>query len=288
MYSKEEISNFIEYIEFERGLSGNTIKSYQRDLEVFFEYTDKNYDEIKKEDIDDYLKYLLSKYAKGTVARKISSLNVFFDFLFIENRIKSSPLDKIDSIKVAKRLPESLNLKELKEIVEAVPSTVKGERDRTLLKLLIATGCRISELTNLKIEDIDEYYSFIRVIGKGSKMRFVPIYEEMGRDLKDFIEFKRGSLEIKDENRYLVFGGVSRTLFWANLKKYGKNCGIKKSIYPHIFRHSLAVYMLKRGAGIKIVQEILGHANPSTTEGYTNISKTALKKAYAEIGIGDE
>ena len=193
-----------------------------------------------------------------------------------------------------------LNLQEIKEIIDAIPHTPEGNKDRLIIKILVATGARISEVLELRIKDVEnQNYEFISVLGKGSKYRLIPIYSELENEIKDYIENDRKLLMQhmkeeeknkmkKSENRYKMFLNTRRENFWKRLKKYAQNAKIEKNVYPHIFRHSLATILLNNGADIRIVQEILGHVNISTTEIYTHVGKRELKDIYNKVKIGDD
>ena len=194
----------------------------------------------------------------------------------------------IRSLKREKRLPETLTLQEIKRIVDNCNHTPEGMQNKMIIKFLIATGARISEILNLEIKDVEnQEYEFIKVLGKGSKYRVIPIYDGLEKEIKDYLENYRPKLKNAKEN-FKIFPNTKRSKFWKNLKKISKDARIEKNVYPHIFRHSIATALLKNGADIRIVQEILGHANISTTEIYTHIEKSTLKKIYNNINLGDD
>ena len=282
------IKEFLSYLAFEKGNSSNTIAGYERDLRIFSEYVNKNLIEVTEEDIYDYIKEINDKLKKNSVLRKVATIRNFYKFCYLNKIVKEDPTGMIKSIKREKRLPEVLSLEEVKKIIDNCKHTPGGMRDRLIIKFLIATGARISEILNLKISDVENQdYEFIKVLGKGSKYRVIPIYDSLEKEIKEYINDYRTELKGATET-FNLFPGTRRENFWKRLKVIAKNAGIEKNIYPHIFRHSLATVLLSNGADIRIVQEILGHSNISTTEIYTHVEKSKLKNIYNNIKLGDE
>ena len=278
------IKEFLSYLAFEKGNSSNTIAGYERDLRIFSEYVNKNLIEVTEEDIYDYIKEINDKLKKNSVLRKVATIRNFYKFCYLNKIVKEDPTGMIKSIKREKRLPEVLSLEEVKKIIDNCKHTPGGMRDRLIIKFLIATGARISEILNLKISDVEnQNYEFIKVLGKGSKYRVIPIYDSLEKEIKEYMTELKGATET-----FNLFPGTRRENFWKRLKVIAKNAGIEKNIYPHIFRHSLATVLLSNGADIRIVQEILGHSNISTTEIYTHVEKSKLKNIYNNIKLGDE
>ena len=282
------IKEFSDYLSFEKGSSKNTVAGYERDLKMFFGYVEKPATDIKEEDIYEYIEEISRELKRNSVLRKIASIRTFYKFCYLNKMVKEDPTGMIKSLKREKRLPEVLSLKEVKTIIDNIGHTPEGMRDRLIIKFLIATGARVSEILNLNIKDVENQgYEFIKVLGKGSKYRIIPIYESLENEIKDYISNYRPKLK-KSENSFKLFPDTRRENFWKRLKKTAKDAGIEKNVYPHIFRHSVATVLLSNGADIRIVQEILGHANISTTEIYTHVEKSDLKKIYNKIKIGDE
>ena len=282
------IKEFLSYLAFEKGNSGNTIAGYERDLRIFSKHVNKNLTEVTEEDIYSYIRKMNDKLKKNSVLRKVATIRNFYKFCYLNKIIKEDPTGMIKSMKREKRLPEVLSLEEVKRIVDNCKHTSGGMRDRLIIKFLIATGARISEILNLKISDVEnQNYEFIKVLGKGSKYRVIPIYDSLEKEIKEFIHHYRPKLKGADET-FNLFPRARRENFWKRLKVIAKNAGIEKNIYPHIFRHSLATVLLSNGADIRIVQEILGHSNISTTEIYTHVEKSKLKNIYNNIKLGDE
>lgn len=282
------INEFIDYLQFEKGLSEKTIKSYKVDLRDFFDATKKEYDEIKKEDIYKYIEDIKKKFKHNTVQRKVSAVKSFFKFLYVNRNIKKDPSNTIKSLQKEKRLPEVLSEDDFNKILDTFNHEPKNIRNKLILKLLIASGARISEIINLKVGDIsDNNYEYIRVFGKGSKYRYIPIYNSLANEIKEYVQNNRDFLK-KSEKDYKLFPKLRREQFYTTLRKHAKMCGIEKRVYPHIIRHSIATILLKNGADIRMVQEILGHASISTTQIYTHVEKSKLKSVYDNISLGDD
>lgn len=282
------INEFIDYLQFEKGLSEKTIKSYNVDLRDFFDATKKEYDEIKKEDIYKYIEDIKKKFKHNTVQRKVSAVKSFFKFLYVNKNIKKDPSNTIKSLQKEKRLPEVLSEDDFNKILDTFNHEPKNIRNKLILKLLIASGARISEIINLKVGDIsDNNYEYIRVFGKGSKYRYIPIYNSLANEIKEYVQNNRDFLK-KSEKDYKLFPKLRREQFYTTLREHAKMCGIEKRVYPHIIRHSIATILLKNGADIRMVQELLGHASISTTQIYTHVEKSKLKSVYDNISLGDD
>lgn len=283
-----EIKAFLDYLKFEKGNSDNTIKSYNIDLKNFFDYLEKNIKEVNTEDIYEYIEYLKGKYVYNTVIRKVSCIKSLFKFCYMEKLIDKDPSNKIKNLNKEKRLPEILTLEEIKKIINSFDHTPENRRNQMICKMLIATGARISEILNLEIKNVENTdFEFVKVFGKGSKYRYIPIYPELENELKEYINVYRFQLK-SSVGSFLLFPGIRRENFWKVLNKHALNVGIEKKIHPHLFRHSTATLLLENGADIRMVQEILGHASIKTTEIYTHVEKSTLKKIYESVKIGEE
>ncbi len=283
-----EIKAFLDYLKFEKGNSDNTIKSYNIDLKNFFDYLEKNIKEVNTEDIYEYIEYLKGKYVYNTVIRKVSCIKSLFKFCYMEKLIDKDPSNKIKNLNKEKRLPEILTLEEIKKIINSFDHTPENRRNQMICKMLIATGARISEILNLEIKNVENTdFEFVKVFGKGSKYRYIPIYPELENELKEYINIYRSQLK-SSIGSFLLFPGIRRENFWKVLNKHALNVGIEKKIHPHLFRHSTATLLLENGADIRMVQEILGHASIKTTEIYTHVEKSTLKKIYESVKIGEE
>ena len=283
-----EIKAFLDYLKFEKGNSDNTIKSYNIDLKNFFDYLEKNIKEVNTEDIYEYIEYLKGKYVYNTVIRKVSCIKSLFKFCYMEKLIDKDPSNKIKNLNKEKRLPEILTLEEIKKIINSFDHTPENRRNQMICKMLIATGARISEILNLEIKNVENTdFEVVKVFGKGSKYRYIPIYPELENELKEYINIYRSQLK-SSIGSFLLFPGIRRENFWKVLNKHALNVGIEKKIHPHLFRHSTATLLLENGADIRMVQEILGHASIKTTEIYTHVEKSTLKKIYESVKIGEE
>lgn len=286
--NKMQIREFLDFLEFEKGSSQNTVTGYNRDLIQFFLFVQKNFSEIEEEDIFKYIEKLNEKLRRNSVLRKVSALKTFYKFCYLNRDMEKDPTGMVKTLKREQRLPEILTLKEIKQIVDNCPHTPEGMRNKLIIKILIATGARISEILNLEIKDVENQdYEFIKVLGKGSKYRIIPIYDSLENEIKNYLTIYRPKLKNASES-FKIFPNTRREKFWKDLKTIAKNAKIEKNVYPHIFRHSLATILLGNGADVRIVQEILGHANITTTEIYTHVEKSKLKMIYDNIKLGDD
>ncbi|VWL85151.1 tyrosine-type recombinase/integrase [Oceanivirga miroungae] len=282
------VVEFLDYLKIEKGLSENTVKSYRVDLYEFFKIISKSYEKIEKEDIYTYIDNMRNKFKNNTVQRKVSAVKTFFKYLYMNKKIKKDPLNTIKLMKKETRLPEIIDEEEFNKIIETFNHNPKDVRDKLILKLLMASGARISEIVNLDVSNIkDNDYRYIKVLGKGSKYRFIPIYDKIADEIKEYIEKERE--EIKSSKKdYKLFPGASRTTFYLKLREKAKNAGINKNVHPHTIRHSVASLLLKNGLDIRYVQELLGHSSITTTEHYTHVEKSKLKSIYDNVGLGDD
>ena len=286
--NKMQIREFLDFLEFEKGSSQNTVTGYNRDLIQFFLFVQKNFSEIEEKDIFKYIEKLNEKLRRNSVLRKVSALKTFYKFCYLNRDVEKDPTGMVKTLKREQRLPEILTLKEMKQIVDNCPHTPEGMQNKLIIKILIATGARISEILNLEIKDVENQdYEFIKVLGKGSKYRIIPIYDSLENEIKNYLTIYRPKLKNASES-FKIFPNTRREKFWKDLKTIAKNAKIEKNVYPHIFRHSLATILLGNGADVRIVQEILGHANITTTEIYTHVEKSKLKMIYDNIKLGDD
>lgn len=287
-----KIKSFFDFLRFEKHLSNNTLSSYQRDLLIFKKYLLQkniiNFNGLNHEEILLFLEELFKSYCETSISRLLSSLRTFYRFLIIENEANKNPFAEIKNPKKPKKLIEILDEGEVKSFLDRLPHSTKFEmRDKAMFELMYSSGLRVSELVNLKLNDIDYEENLIRCIGKGNKERIVPIGETAIYYLKAYIKAARFNMQSKKglkstEFVFLNKNGtkLTRQGFWKVLKKYEKEFNLNKNIYPHLFRHSYATHMLERGADLRVVQELLGHSSISTTEIYTNINKKFIKDSY--------
>lgn len=291
MFERENnmyIRQFINFLVMEKGNAKSTAENYERDLKMFFSKMNKSLNDITSDDIYNYIEQLNETLKRNSILRKIASIRTFFKFCYMNKITINDPTVMIKNLKREHRLPDVLSLDEIKRIIDACNNTPDGKRDQLIIKLLVATGARISEILNLKIQDVENQdYEFIKVLGKGSKYRIIPIYDKLELEIKNYLTLTRPQIK-GASNDYRLFPSITRENFWRRLKQITKKLEMKKNVYPHIFRHSVATALLSNGADIRIVQEILGHVNITTTEIYTHVDKKELKKIYDKVKIGDD
>jgi tyrosine recombinase XerD len=285
-------NEFQDYLKFEKMLSKNTINSYMNDIDVFFEYVTKkklNILNITHEEILYLLEFLNKKYNATSISRFLSSIRTFYRYILREGLIQNNPFSEIKNPKKSITLLEVLDEEEVKKFLESIPYSSKLElRDKAMFELLYSSGLRVSELVNLRLNDIDYENSILRFIGKGNKERIVPIGNTSKEFLISYLRSARPKIHAKDQKKrsseYVFLnkngGKLTRQGFWKILKKYEKKMNFKKSIYPHLFRHSFATHLLQNGADLRLVQELLGHSSISTTQIYTNINKDFIKESF--------
>lgn len=288
------LDDYIHYLAIEKGLSDNTIESYQRDILGFFNYlenilqVDKDLDSVDKELILNYITYLKNKnLSKKSQSRFLASIKSFFRYQIREKNITRDPTVTLESPKADKHLPDVLSVEDIESLLEAPQlNTVLAYRDRTMLEVAYGSGLRVSELLSLKLEDINLELGFIKCVGKGSKERIIPVGEVALDYLKEYIEVKRPDLikNAKEKRLFLNSRGnqLSRQGFYKILLNYGKKAGITKHLSPHTLRHSFATHLLENGADLRSVQEMLGHSDITTTELYTHLTIKHMKKVYKE------
>jgi len=281
--SGKSVKDFVYYLQAERGLSENTVESYKHDVLSFVADTEKDIKNIKKQDVQNYLDRLNGlNLSTATVARKMSSLRMFFLFRIGEGLIDENPMANIESPKMEKRLPKFLSVDEIETLIESVNGDFKYSlRDITILELLYGCGLRVSELLNLREEDIFLKEDFIRVKGKGDKERIVPLGGKAKKSLIKYMKELRPVLnKRKSPFLFLTRRGnqLSRMGLWKRFQEYIVKSGIKKDFTPHALRHSFATHLLERGATLRTVQLLLGHADISTTQIYTHIDRSYLRK----------
>ncbi len=294
---QKSLKNFNIFLRTEKSLSENTIYSYNFDLNKFFDYLGDNtqLDKINSIDekvINDFLKYIRKceikegfNYSDKSISRYISTLKSFFKFLEAEDYIDSNPIDNISAPKVARKLPVVLSVEEVEEILKKPDDSKALEiRDKAILETMYASGLRVSEVISLVIENIFFDEGFLRVIGKGSKERLVPIGNSALKCIEKYLNEVRNKICNKKSGSTLFLnargGKLSRMAIWNIISKYSKLANIKKKIHPHTIRHSFATHLLEGGADIRIIQEMLGHTDISTTQIYTHIEKEYLMEVH--------
>ncbi|TQR24227.1 site-specific tyrosine recombinase XerD [Bacillus safensis] len=287
----DQLSDFIHFMTVERGLSENTIVSYKRDLQNYLSFlmtheqlTDMN--DVTRLHIIHYLKQLKEEgKSSKTSVRHLSSIRSFHQFLLREKVTTDDPSWNIETQKTERTLPKVLSLGEVEKLLDTPnQNTPFDYRDKAMLELLYATGIRVSEMLDLTLADVHLTMGFIRCFGKGRKERIVPIGEAAASAIEEYIEKGRSKLLKKQPSDALFLNHhgkkMSRQGFWKNLKKRAIEAGIQKELTPHTLRHSFATHLLENGADLRAVQEMLGHADISTTQIYTHVTKTRLKDVY--------
>ena len=284
------ISEFLIELEYVKNYSKNTILSYNNDLLKFYDYLNGDLSKATTNDIKRYIKTFEDKKEK-TLARNITTLRMFYDFLIKKKYINESPMDPIESPKIGKYLPSVLTIEEVDKLLDLEPTDNFTYRNRCILELLYSTGLRISELVGLKLENVNLEESFVKVMGKGAKERIVPLNDITTEYLDKYIKEIRPLLLKKIQTDYLFLNNhgkvLSRQAVFKMIKKRAQECNIKKDISPHTLRHSFATHLLQNGADIRFIQELLGHSDLSTTEIYTHIASSTLKKDYEELNPRD-
>lgn len=288
---KKLIHEFINYLSVERGLAMNTLESYGRDLRQYSEYLqsdEEELDSVSRTTIVNYLMYLQSQgKATATIARRLAALKAFYQFLVRERRIDSDPTANLESPKLEKRLPKVLTVNEVERLLaQPEPGQPAGIRDRAMLELLYATGIRVSELVALNEPDVNLELGYIKCSGKGSKERIVPLGSLAIQSCRDYMGAARTRL-VRDRDEMALFVNhhghrLTRQGFWKIVKKYADDAKIDKEITPHTLRHSFATHLLENGADLRSVQEMLGHADISTTQIYTHVTRGRIKEVYAK------
>lgn len=282
------ISEYLNWLEVERGLSRNTIDAYKNDLIGFFDYfrNIENLDEIKRNNFSEYTMFLASNnISASSITRKIASIKGFFKYVSANREIKANPALAINSPKLPKRLPKVITFEEIKKLLNN-RLTVK---EKAVFELLYATGLRVSELVNLEIKNVDFKNNLIKTTGKGSKERFVPVGKKAKAALNEYLKQRELILKTKfgsnhKENAIFINDNgkkITRQWVYNFIKKQGET--IHKQISPHTIRHSFATHLLENGADLRAVQELLGHSSVVTTQLYTHISKKRLKEIYFQI-----
>lgn len=289
---KKDISHFIKYLTNEKRYPSTTINSYERDLEIYKNYlinqNNINYLTINKEQIRSFLKYLdEQQLSKNTISRTLSALRHFYSYLVINNKLKVNQFKLIRNPKKDKKLPNFIQSDELQKIFNSIETdTPLGLRNRLIVELLYATGLRVSELTNLKIKDIDINNNEIRVYGKGSKERIAYFGEYAKKYLIEYINSSRKELLGRKSSDYLLINHQGEELTSRGvehiIEEIVKKAALKHHISPHVLRHTFATDLLNNGADLKSVQELLGHSSLSTTQIYTHITNERLRSVYLQ------
>jgi len=285
--SMQNLAEYLDYIEVEKGLSINTIEAYRRDLDDFLEFSMQTFsidvENMNKLVVNSYLRNLHEKkYNPTSISRKIASLRGFFKWLCANEIVNSNPLDTIEMPKIPQRLPKILSVNDIKLML----SEDLNPLERVELELLYGSGLRVSELVNLKINNVDLSQNYLIARGKGSKERIVPFNHLSAMAIKDFLKIRDFTvIKYKLDTKNLLINEDGRFTTRQDVYKFIHKLGEKfhKNISPHTMRHSFATHLLENGADLRVVQELLGHSDVSTTQLYTHISKKRLKEVYFAI-----
>jgi len=294
---REQIEGFLNYLAVEKGYSEHTISAYHNDLNGLCDFSTAeaskqgsapSWANFSRQSMLSHLLNLKERgYVATTIARKVAAARSFFGFLVSEGIIKTDPTENMSSPSVGRALPKPIPINQVRLLLEQPNklSTAEAKRDRAMLELLYASGMRISELVALNLGDINtegDYY--VRCFGKGHKERLIPLYEQIAMAVKQYVEETRPKLAHNKNEEALFLNSrgerLTRQGFWQKLKEYAKSAGLDNQISPHTLRHSFATHMLSGGADLRSVQELLGHANISTTQVYTHLTTEHIRRTY--------
>ena len=286
-----EVNEFKNYLKLERSLSNNSIDAYLLDIRKLTSFISENYstslsiENINVSIIESFIKYLFkSESSTYSQARIVSGLKSFFNYLLLEEKIDINPMELIDSPKLVRKLPETLSIQEIEIIINAVDLDSKeGMRNKAILETLYSCGLRVSELVNLKVQNLFLDIGFIKVLGKGMKERLVPIGTKAAECISIYMKEYRTNLNISEGFEGYLFvnrrgKNLTRNMIFIIVKDLVKKAGLNKNISPHTFRHSFATHLIEGGADLRAVQEMLGHESITTTEIYTHLNKNYLKE----------
>ena len=278
----ENLENYRNYLKYERAYSDNTVGAYMNDLNKYEEFLKKDILESDTEDLEKYLKYI-KNLESTTVAHKITSIKSYFNYNIKRKIVSVNPADKVSRPKLTKHLPEYLTEEEVGKLLDVEVKSPYDYRNKTILELLYSSGIRISELVNIKTPNYDSEECLIRIMGKGSKERIVPLGDYAVNIMNDYMNNYRPLINKKHTDYVFINNRgdkISRQFIFKVIKKEALKKGIKKDISPHTLRHTFATHLLKNGADLRIIQELLGHENISTTQIYTHVTNNKLKSDY--------
>ena len=282
---RSRLEEFLDYLTVERGLARNTIAAYRADLEGLLGFLSRldvqQWEQASESDIIRYLSTLRRRgCAPTTLLRRFCSLRLFYRFLLLRGHVTHDPCAALERLRPTQKLPATLSLEEVLALLRQPDlSTPRGLRDRAMLELLYASGLRVSELVGLQRGDVNFDLSLVRCLGKGSKQRLVPVGQAALEALQAYLATRRDALPALFVGRS---GPLRRASFWRIIKAYAKQAGIARAISPHTLRHSFATHLLERGADLRAIQEMLGHASIATTQVYTHVSSDLLREAFQQ------
>jgi integrase/recombinase XerD len=287
---QRQLQNYSNYLAVEKGLSKNTLESYQRDLNKFLIYMKKKKKpqpgDVDRLELNAFIADLKNKgLATSTISRCIASIRSFFNYLLQEGVIENNPANELESPRIEKKLPRVLTTDEIDKLLDQPrPDNNSGLRDKAMLELLYASGIRVSELVSLNVTDFDPRVGYLRCRGKGMKERIVPIGSVAIENVSEYLRKTRIRMIRNSEERSLFLNHhgsrMTRQGFWKILKKYARQANIQGDITPHTLRHSFATHLLENGADLRSVQEMLGHSDISTTQIYTQVTRKKIKEIY--------
>ena len=283
MTNAEWLEQFLVYVRIERGLSGNTLSAYRRDIALYLEHLGSlSVTSARPSDVSDFLRFLYSRGLKPrSAARALAAVRGLYRFLLLEKAMNQNPTAVVETPRAFARLPHFLSTDDVDRLLETPDlSDPVGIRDRAMIEVLYATGLRVSELVGLRLDGVNLEGGFLRCLGKGSKERVVPLGLSACNAVQTYLQSARGAFP--SDTLFLTSRGtpLDRIEFWRILKRYAAKAGIRKSISPHVLRHSFATHLLERGADLRAVQMMLGHAEISTTQIYTHVIRERLKQIY--------
>ena len=294
---EDQVQQFLSFMAVEKGAAANTISAYRNDLGQFRQFVDtsggngraESWTHVDQPLLQQYISSLRARdYADATVARKVAAVKSFFNYLTAEGLVPNDPTESLSSPRVGKTLPKALSVREVDELLEQPRkrSTPESKRDRAMLELLYATGMRVSELVALNLDSIELHNNraTVRCLGKRGKERLIPIHEQAVHALRIYLQQARPELARSRREKALFINRrgerLTRQGFWLILKNYAKAANIPNDVTPHTLRHSFATHMLRGGAPLRSVQELLGHANISTTQVYTQLTNDHVRRVY--------
>ncbi|HWV32437.1 MAG TPA: site-specific tyrosine recombinase XerD [Dyadobacter sp.] len=289
------IKHFKNYLRLERSLSGNSVEAYVRDVEKLEEFLelskiDLSPARVQEEHLSAFLKYIAELgLAAHSQARMLSGIKAFFKYLLLENEITEDPTELLESPRLPRKLPDVLSYEEIETMLSAIDhSTPEGTRNRAIMEVLYSSGLRVSELTDLQLTNCHFDIGFLRIIGKGDKMRLVPIGREAIKYTQIYLDHVRGDISPQKGSEDIVFlnrrgGQLSRVMIFLMIKDTAEKAGIDKNVSPHTFRHSFATHLIEGGASLRAVQEMLGHESITTTEIYTHLDRDYLRQIITEF-----
>lgn len=286
------LKGFKRYLVLEKSYSPNTIEAYVRDVEKMLEFFDEAGVDYKSPKLDDFTNFLVEISSMGIAvrsqARIISGIKQFYKYLVVEDILKDSPAELVEAPKIGRHLPSVLSVEEIDAIKGAIDlSKPEGHRNRAIIETMYSCGLRVSELVNLKMSNVFFDEKYVRVEGKGSKQRLVPISDTAIRDINNYLPWRRG-LDIKPGSSDYLFlnrrgSKLTRQMVFIMIKNFAEEAGVKTELSPHTLRHSFATHLLEGGANLRAIQQMLGHESILTTEIYTHISMDSLRNTISEF-----